>query len=172
MSDPTGPGSAEAIRDAAAVEDERLQLVRLFKFGHGHRIRYDEVDAQGVVGSGSWLNLLHLARVEYLRSIGLFIEGGPAPVQVVVRRAAIEFLAPARFDDPIIIRVRCSHLGGSSARFEYLVDNGDGLRLLVAETVLVCTERESLRTMQWPQVFRERVQELEAESLQIGQVIR
>ena len=156
-----------------AMEKERLRLERMFKFGHGHRVRYDEIDAQGVVGSGAWLNLLHLARVEYLRNLGLFMEGGVrTPVQVVVRRAVVDFLAPARFDEAVILRVRCAQLGNTSAHFEYLVDDGDELRLVIAETVVTCVDMETFASTDWPLIFRERVAEYEGENLQIGQVIR
>lgn len=143
----------------------------LFKFAHGHRVRYDEVDAQGVVGSASWLNLLQLGRIEYLRYLSLMMEGGSfSPVQAVVRKSVIDYLAPARFDDALAIRVRAAYLGGRSARFEYLVDNIDnGLRPVVGETVLVCVEMSSLRSIQWPQVWRERLAAFEGENLQVGQ---
>jgi acyl-CoA thioester hydrolase len=165
--DPTEltPEEQHALREQRRVE-------RMFKFVHGHRVRYDEIDAQGVVGSGSWMNLLHLARVEYLRSLGLFMEGGRTPVQLIVRRATLEFLAPARFDDAVIFRVRCAQLGNSSAQFEYLVDNGDELRLLIAQTVIACVDMATFRAADWPLVFRERVQEIEGENLQVGQLIR
>ena len=156
-----------------ALEQERHRLERMFKFVHGHRVRYDEIDAQGVVGSGSWLNLLHLARVEYLRNLGLFLEGGGrAPIQLVVRRASVEFLAPARFDDAVILRVRCAQLGGSSCRFEFLVDSGDQLRLLVAETLLVCVEVDGQRSISLPLVLRERIAQFEGENLALGQDAR
>ena len=160
-------------RQQALELAEANRLEKLFKFTHGHRIRYDEVDAQGVVGSGAWFNLLHLARVEYLRNLGLFMEGGGrTPVQLVVRRSVIEFLVPARFDDAIIFRVRCAHLGNSSALFEYLVDNGDELRLLGAETLMACVEMATFQSTDWPLIFRERVQEFEGEDLVVGQLIR
>ena len=148
-------------------ERDRQRLERQFKFTHGHRVRYDEIDAQGVVGSGSWFNLLHLARVEYLRNLGLFLEGGPAPIQLVVRRAGAEFLTSARFDEAIIFRVRCAQLGNSSCRFEFLVDNGDQLRLLVAETLVVCVEVEGQRSIGLPQILRERIAEFEGENLKV-----
>src|SRR5437016_12239341 len=91
---------------------ERPVLEALFKFSHGHRVRYDEVDAQGVVGNATWLNLLQLGRIEYLRYLGVLLEGGTrTPVQAMVRQAAIEYLAPARFDDPLAIRVRTAYMG-------------------------------------------------------------
>jgi acyl-CoA thioester hydrolase len=150
---------------------EKPTIEALFRFSHGHRVRYDEVDAQGIVGNASWLNLLQLGRIEYLRYLGLMMEGGSrAPVQAVVRRAVIDYLAPARFDDPLAIRVRTSYLGGRSARIGYLVDNMEnGLRTVIAETVIVCVEMSTLRSIPWPEVWRARVSEFERENLQIGQ---
>src|SRR5436309_8735810 len=152
-------------------QDQTPRIEALFKFSHGHRVRYDEVDAQGIVGNASWLNLLQLGRIEYLRYLGLMLEGGSrVPVQAVVRRAVVDYLAPARFDDALAIRVRTAHLGYRSARFEYLVDNVDtGLRPVVAETVLVCVEMAAMRSMAWPEFWRQRVVEFEGENLRIGQ---
>jgi len=150
---------------------EKPTIEGLFRFSHGHRVRYDEVDAQGIVGNASWLNLLQLGRIEYLRYLGLMMEGGTrAPVQAVVRRAVVDYLAPARFDDPLAIRVRTSHLGNRSARVDYLVDNLDnGLRPLIAHTILVCVEMSTVRSIPWPEIWRLRVQEFEGETLQVGQ---
>src|SRR4051812_47815671 len=124
------------------------RLEALFRFTHGHRVRYDEVDAQGIVGNASWLNLLQLGRIEYLRYLGLMMEGGTrAPVQAVVRRSVVDYLAPARFDDPLALRVRTSYMGNKSAKLEYIADNVEtGLRPVVAETVVVCVEIATMRT--------------------------
>ena len=138
-----------------------------FRFSHGHRVRYEEVDAQGVVGNATWLNLLQLGRIEYLRYLGILLEGGNRiPVQAVVRQAAIEYLAPARFDDPLSIKVRTAYLGTRSSRLEYIVDNVETrLRCVVGQTVLVCLEMATFRSMPWPQVWRDRVAEFEGENL-------
>lgn len=161
----------DAPQDLRATGEEAPRLEDLFHFSHGHRVRYDEVDAQGIVGNASWLNLLQLGRVEYLRYLGLMMEGGArSPVQAVVRRSAVDFLSPARFDDPLIIRVRTSYLGERSAKIEYVVDNVEtGLRPAIGETILVCVEISSMRSIAWPQVWRERVAELEQGNLQVGQ---
>jgi acyl-CoA thioester hydrolase len=155
----------------SSPSDETPTTDGLFKFGHGHRVRYDEIDAQGIVGTSSWFSILQLGRTEYLRYLGLVIEGGNrTPLQILVRRSQIDFLSPARFDDPLMIRVRCAYLGNKSAKLEYLVDNLDtGLRPIIAETLVVCTEGATLRSITWPNVFRQRVQELEGPNVQVGQ---
>jgi acyl-CoA thioester hydrolase len=150
---------------------EAPRIEALFKFAHGHRVRYEEIDAQGIVGSASWISLLQLGRVEYLRYLGLLLEGGSrAPVQAVVRRTVVDHLAPARFDDPLAIRVRAAQLGQRSARLEYIIDNIEtGLRPVVAETLIVCVELATFRSSPWPEFWRDRVREFEGENLILGQ---
>src|SRR2546421_11985597 len=95
---------------------EKPVLDALFRFSHGHRVRYDEVDAQGIVGNASWLNLIQLGRIEYLRYLGLMLEGGSrSPVQAVVRRAGGDYLAPARVGDALAVRGGTPDLGHPSA---------------------------------------------------------
>lgn len=140
----------------------------LFRFSHGHRVRYDEVDAQGIVGNASWVNLFQLGRIEYLRYLGLMLEGTRAPVQPVVRRCAIDYLAPARFDDPVAIRVRTAQLGNRSAKLEYVIDNLEtGLRPAVGETLIVCVDLASMRSVPWPAAWRERIGEFEGANLEV-----
>ena len=138
-----------------------------FHFTHGHRVRYDEIDAQGIVGNATWLNLLQLGRIEYLRYLGILLEGGTrTPVQAIVRQAAIEYLAPARFDDPLSIKVRTAYMGTRSSRIEYIIDNVDTrLRCVVGQTLLVCLEMATFRSMPWPQIWRDRVSEFEGPNL-------
>ena len=157
--------------DPQVSRDEAPVLESFFKFTHSHRVRYDEVDAQGVVGNATWLNILQLARVEYLRNIGMLSEGGTvSPVQAVVRRSVVDYLAPARFDDTLLLRVRCAYLGNSSARFEYLVDLIEsGLRTVVGETVLICLDMERFCSTPWPQLWRDRVIDYEEGNVQLGQ---
>jgi acyl-CoA thioester hydrolase len=171
---PEGPAAAQTPEEIERLkkEEEKRHIERLFKHTYGHRVRYEEIDAQGVVGSASWLGLIQLARIEYLRHLGLLLEGGRTPVQVMVRHASIEYLAPARFDDVVILKTRISYMGNSSARFEYLADSSERVRYLVAETLVVCVDMANLRSIPWPAVFRERVREFEEDGLQIGQLIR
>ena len=149
------------------MSEDQAAIDAAFRFSHGHRVRYDEVDAQGVVGNATWLSLLQLGRTEYLRYLGILLEGGSRiPVQAVVRQAAIEYLAPARFDDALSIKVRTAYLGTRSCRLEYIVDNVESrLRCVVGQTVLVCLEMATFRSMPWPQVWRERVAQFEGENL-------
>ena len=131
--------------------DQVPTIESFFKFTYSHRVRYDEVDAQGVVGNATWLGLIQLGRIEYLRYLGLMMEGGTrAPVQALVRRSVVDYLAPARFDDPLVIRVRCAQISNRSAKFEAIVDNVEtALRLVVSETIVVCLEMANFKSAPW-----------------------
>ena len=168
MSDKAGAAGAPG---EAGAEAEVPRVERLFKFAAPHRVRYDEIDAQGVVGAAAWVNILQLARVEYLRNLGLLsMEGGSAPVQALVRTCAVEYLASARFDDALLVRVRASYLGHRSCRFEFLVDNIDtAIRHLVGGVTLVCVQVSDRKTIAWPRVWTDRLAELEGETLRVGQ---
>src|SRR2546425_11836785 len=98
-------------------------------------------------------------------------EGGTRPpVQPAVRRAGVAYRARARFDDALSIRVRRAQLGPRSARLEYIVDNvATGLRPVTAETVIVCVEMATMRSLPWPEFWRQRVLELEGENVRVGQ---
>jgi len=70
------------------------------------------------------------------------LEGGTrSPVQAVVRKCVIDYLTPARFDDPLAIRVRTAYRAGAARGFEYVVDNVEnGMRPVIGQTTLVCVE--------------------------------
>ena len=162
----TSPG-----QPGAEAEQEVPRLERLFKFAAPHRVHHGEIDAQGVVGSGRWLDILQHGRVEYLRNLGLLsLEGLTAPVQAVVRNTAIDYLSPARFDDSLLVRVRASILGHKSAHFEFLVDNIDtSIRHVVAQVTMVCVQVSDWRSVAWPRVWRDRLEEMEAPNLRLRQ---
>ena len=157
----------ELARRQAAIP----RLEKLFKFAQPHHVRHGEIAAQGVVSASHWLEIIHSGRIEYLRNLGLLsLEGMGAPVQAVVRTAAVEYLAPARFDESLLVRVRASYLGYRSCRFEYLVDNVDtGLRHVLGATLMVCVELKTFKGIPWPQVWRDRIGEFEGAELQTGQ---
>lgn len=168
---PEPPGPAGEPDDVDLLPgEEPPNLDDAFSFSIEHRVAYDEVGAQGLVSHAGWTRILQYARGEYLREVGLMMEGGGrSPVQAMVRNAAMEFLSPARFDDLLLIQVRCAQLGERSARLEYLADIPEtGMRPLTAETTLVCVDLANFRSLAWPQVWRERVAELEGANLQLG----
>ena len=95
------------------------EMNKSFKFSHQLRVRWSEVDAQGVVFNPHYLTFADIAVTEYYRAIGMPY---PAAFDVTVadlyaRKTQIEYHASARFDDALDLFVRVSRLGRSSFDF-------------------------------------------------------
>ncbi|UCL86898.1 acyl-CoA thioesterase [Pseudomonas sp. HS-18] len=91
-----------------------------FSFFHGLRVRWSEVDPQGIVFNGNYLTYADVATTEYYRHLGVsypadLLRGGGDLFAV---KTTLEYLAPARFDDWLEMGVRASRLGRSSLTFQ------------------------------------------------------
>ncbi len=88
------------------------------------RVRYAETDQMGVVYYANYLVYMEMGRVEYCRSAGLRyrdMEEGDG-IFLAVAEAQCRYLAPARYDDELIIRtwVDEARLRMISFRYEIL----------------------------------------------------
>jgi acyl-CoA thioester hydrolase len=93
-----------------------------FRFETDVRVRFAETDAQGIAHNSVYLVWFELARIDYLARFrdgypGLRAEG----IEALTIESHVRYLAPARFDDRLRIRVRCGDLRGARFRFDYAV---------------------------------------------------
>src|SRR5579864_6405771 len=88
-----------------------------FKFSARTRVGFSDTDAQGIVYYGRYNPYFDLARVEYLRSLGLLHRD--AGGDFVMRANDVEYFAPARFDDELEIYARVARIGKTSVTFEF-----------------------------------------------------
>lgn len=93
---------------------------------------------QGIVFNGHYLTYFDVAFTEYWRATGLpsVLAQAADGRELFARKAAIEYHAPARFDDVLEIGVRCSAIGRSSMRFVQKICRGQEL-LVSGELVYV-----------------------------------
>src|SRR2546429_9860643 len=87
-----------------------------FTFSARTRVGFSDTDAQGIVYYGRYNPYFDLARVEYLRSLGLLLPRGEAS-EFVMRANDVEDFAPAVFDAEIEALVGVSRLGRTVVRF-------------------------------------------------------
>jgi acyl-CoA thioester hydrolase len=101
------------------------------------RVYYEDTDAGGIVYYANYLNFCERARTEFLRSFGIDHARFSAEhgVFLAVRRAAIEFLAPARLDDALVVRTRL--LGAAGASLDLAQDVWRGPECLVEARVKI-----------------------------------
>jgi len=129
------------------------------------RVRWAEVDMQAVVFNGHYLTYADVCLTEYWRAIGVPYPAGFADlgIDAFVRKATVEYHAPARYDDELLACGRAARLGRSSATFAVpLFRADDTARALVeVELVYVCVDRRGAPTA-WPLEIRERMRRFEA----------
>lgn len=77
------------------------------------RVYWEDTDAGGVVYYANYLRFMERARTEWLRALGYdqSVLAGECGVVFVVRRAELDFRAPARLDDTLDIHSTLLELG-------------------------------------------------------------
>jgi acyl-CoA thioester hydrolase len=127
-----------------------------FSFSHTLRVRWSEVDMQGIVFNGNYLNYFDVAFTEYWRATGLpdVIAQSEAGLELFARKATVEYHAPSRFDDLLEIGVRCAELGRSSLRFVLEIYRGNE-QLISGEILYVHANSRLLKSEPVPVLWRE-----------------
>lgn len=88
-----------------------------FAVTHDVRVRYNEIDGQGIVFNGNYLIYADIGVTELFRALG---EGQPGPffgqysTDIVVVNADIDYHASAELDDVITIAARVARFGRTS----------------------------------------------------------
>ena len=110
------------------------------------RVRYAETDAEGVVYYANYLIYMEVARVNYLRNLGVDRKlWGEQGLGLVIAEALCRYHAPAHFDEELVIRAWLESAKRSSTVMRYEVVHKDSGRLLAdGHTVQVFVD---LRTM-------------------------
>jgi acyl-CoA thioester hydrolase len=123
---------------------------------HPLRVYFEDTDAGGVAYHANYLKWAERARTESLRSMhlphALMMERYER--MLVVRRIEVEYSAPARLDDALVVETRVLALGAATLDLEQIV-----LReatVLARLTVgLVCVRAGGLRPARIPAPWRE-----------------
>ncbi len=93
-----------------------------FRFFHPLRVRWGEVDAQGVVFNPNYLVFADVAGTEYMRAAGVTIDDMG---DLFVVNAHADFLGPAMFDDELDIGVGVGRIGRSSFEMRFGLFRGE-----------------------------------------------
>ena len=139
-----------------------------FKFAAHTRVDFSDTDAQGVVYYGRYLPYFDMARVEYLRHLGL-LDVAPQETEFVARALSVEYFAPARFDDALEICVRLARIGRSSARWEFAAFRvADDAQMVASTQTMVLIDVAKRRPAPVPEEFRVTVRALEGADVELG----
>lgn len=110
------------------------------------RVRYAETDAQGVVYHANYIVYFEVARGAFLRELGIDYNALEATgFFVVVVEARARYLAPARYDDELVITATLAEVRNRSFSFKYAVRLGETL-VAEGETAHVVVDRQGKAT--------------------------
>jgi acyl-CoA thioester hydrolase len=89
-----------------------------FAFSYRIRVRWAEVDPQGIVFNAHYLMYFDVAATEYWRAIGCvypaaFVDRG---IDMFAVKSTLEYRSPARYDDELDLHVRVARLGRTSVQ--------------------------------------------------------
>jgi acyl-CoA thioester hydrolase len=125
------------------------------------RVRWAEVDMQKIVFNGHYLTYIDTAIAEYWRAIGLPYPQGYVERyanDVYLRKATVEYLGSARYDDVLTICCRVAKLGRSSMSFAFeIYREAEERPLVTAELVYVNADPATMKAAPLPEELRTRV---------------
>ena len=133
-----------------------------FRCWHRLRVRWAEVDMQKVVFNAHYLTYIDTAVADYWREIGLDYPGGYLQKygnDVFLRKATVEYLGSARYDDELAVYCRVAKLGRSS--FTWAVEIHRDQPLVTAELVYVNADPKTMKAAPLPGELRGRIRAYE-----------
>ncbi len=109
-----------------------------------HRVNYSETDQMGVVYHARYLVWLDVARTEHLRRAGMSYRDLEASgLRLAVGELNIRYRQPARYDDPIRVRVWVRAVDSRRVTFGYAIQHDESGELLAtAVTALLVLDAE------------------------------
>ena len=138
-----------------------------FRFSTEIRVRLPETDALGVVYHGYFYTYFDVARMDYLRELGLLEEFRKGESLNLVVHTSADFRSPARFDDVLIVHARIRAIGDSSVSFDFEVDlQSDGRRIAEGRSVHAFIDPKTWTPLRVPESFRKAVRAFEGDSLE------
>ena len=123
------------------------------------RVRWAEVDMQKIVFNGHYLTYIDTAFADYVRAIGLpYPDGYVARYgsDIYLRKATLEYLGSARYDDELEVCCRVARLGRSSMTFHFEIYR-HAEALISAELVYVNAIPSTMTAAPLPEDLRARI---------------
>ena len=124
-----------------------------FHFNYTFRVRYAEVDAQGIVFNAHYLTYFDCAITEYYRKIGYsyMAEVKKNKKDFHVVKTVVDYKKPIKFDQIIDACTRVSNIGQTSLTFEiFLFENKKNIILGFGEIIQVYADQLKKKSTNLP----------------------
>lgn len=144
-----------------------------FRLIYTLRVRWAEVDQQGIVFNGHYLTYFDVGVTEYYRAIGkpypdAIVTDGP---DLYAKKAEIEYHASAEYDDLIDVCARVTKIGRSSFEFGIELYRGDQL-LISGSLIYVHADPKTRKSASLPETLKDAIREYEIKAPEERQVAR
>ena len=116
------------------------------------RVRYAETDQMGIVYYGNYAMYYEVARVECMRALGIsYRELEETGVLMPVLENHTNYLAPAKYDDLLTIKVSIKEMPKVKITFCCDIFNEKNELINVGRTILVFVNKDTGRPCRMPQ---------------------
>jgi acyl-CoA thioester hydrolase len=129
-----------------------------FWFFHPFRVRYSEIDGQGVVFNAHYLTWFDTTITEYFRALGYdqYADAKKTGIDFHTVKSVVEYKAPILFDWELDVGARVVRIGNSSLVLELAIFAKDGFdALATGEIVWVYTSQQTHRPVPIPPSIRQ-----------------
>lgn len=122
------------------------------------RVRYAETDQMGVVYHGNFAQYFEVARVEWLRSLGVsYSDMERGGVMLPVVNLNINYRKPAHYDEVLTIKTRVTEKPTAKIIFEYEVYNEKNQLISDATSTLVFVNIATRKPMMCPEYLLSKI---------------
>jgi acyl-CoA thioester hydrolase len=133
-----------------------------FRCTYPLRVRWSDVDPQGVVFNANYLAYFDVGITEYWRAIGFADsdQSVPSSHDLYMVKSTIEYRLSARYVDMLDICVRCARIGRSSLHFVPEIYRGEEL-IANAELIYVNVSPATKRSAPVPEFLAQSISKFE-----------
>ena len=131
------------------------------RFSVSEYVRWEDIDAAGIINYQAYLRFFGLAEVELLRSCGLSYKTLSEEMEIWLPRVHVEcdFFHPVKLDELLVVDAFFGKLGTSSIHLNFVVHRKDEPSRPVAsgKYILVAVSRTTFEPIRLPDLVRERL---------------
>ena len=131
------------------------------RFAVSEYVRWEDIDAAGIINYQAYLRFFGLAEVELFRSCGLSYKQLIDEIGVWLPRVHVEcdFFIPVTLDELLVVEAYFGRIGGSSIHihFEVTRQNQPGIVVASGKYVLATVKRGEFKAVRVPDVVRDKL---------------
>jgi acyl-CoA thioester hydrolase len=124
-------------------------------------VRWEDIDAAGIINYQAYLRFFALAEAELLRSAGLTYRFLFESLGIWLPRVRVEcdFHLPVKLDELLVVEAFFSRIGRTSVNLDFEVERRENPEILVAtgRYVLVCVRQKDFQPVPVPAEIRNRI---------------